>query len=46
MLIRCTYCGKPVYISGRYTRMAECGFCYQTVQTEKAEEITCDSTEW
>lgn len=46
MLIRCTYCGKPVYISGRSVRRAECGFCYQTVQTEGAEEITCDSTEW
>ena len=46
MLIRCTDCGKPIYIPGRSMRRTECGFCYETVQTEQAEEISCDSAEW
>ena len=45
MLVRCSECGKPVYLSSLRDRK-ECGYCYANLQWKELEMISPNLQDW
>ncbi len=45
MLVRCSECGKPVYLSSLRDRK-ECGYCYANLQGKELEMISPNLQDW